>query len=81
MAGTGLAEIDQRNHVRHLHDAVDQAGSHRGGSAKRLVDAAEVVEHKVERQRVAMVVKLLAERIGEAGKRRIDMRMVGSGDE
>lgn len=70
----GVLNIQRPNDIFQLHDTVYQASGHCRGSAKRLVDAAEVIEHEVERQRVAVVLKLFRKRIGK--NRRIDIRMV-----
>jgi len=43
---------------------------------QRLVNAREVGEGEIERQCVHVVVELLREGVGEAHKRRIDMRTV-----
>jgi hypothetical protein len=40
---------DQSDHVFHVHNSVNDARSHCRGSAKRLEDAAEVIEHERER--------------------------------
>ena len=49
-------------------------------AAKRPVNAAEVVEHERERQRVAMVLEFLLNAWVRQVKRRIDMRMEYFGD-
>lgn len=71
-----IGHVDQRNDIRHFHNAVDQARRHRRRSAKRLVNAAEVIEHEVERQRVAVVLKLLEKAFVNRVNLRIDIRMV-----
>jgi hypothetical protein len=47
---------------------VGQPRRHGRGDAERLVDAAEVLVGEVDRNRVLVVLNLLRERIGEAGK-------------
>ena len=64
----GFPRVDHVNNVRHLQNLVHQTRSHCRGSAKRLVDAAEIVEHEIERQGVAVVLEFLGERIGQPGK-------------
>lgn len=39
-----------------------------GEHFERRMDAGQIVEHEIERQRVDVIFQLLAERIGQAGK-------------
>ena len=55
--------VDHANHVRHFQNFIHKSRSHRWRSAKRLMDAAEVIKHEVECERVTMVLELLAEGI------------------
>src|SRR4051812_28715718 len=63
-----LQVIDQPDDIFHRPQPIRHASGHRGSDAKRLMDADEVVEHEVERQRVVVVFELLRERVGEPGE-------------
>jgi hypothetical protein len=72
----GRVGVDPRDDILHRPQTIRNPCGHRRGQAQRLRDAAEGVEGEVERQRVNGVVQLLAERIGEAGEGRMDIRIV-----
>jgi hypothetical protein len=59
------AGVDERHNVFHVPQAIRDTDGHRRGHAERLVHAAEIVKHEVERQGVNVVVDLAAERIRE----------------
>src|ERR1700682_3784624 len=54
-----IPRVDQRHDIFHAPKFVSHASSHRGRHFQRLMDAAEIVKHEVERQRVAVVFQLL----------------------
>ena len=54
-----IPRVDQRDDIFHAPKFVSRASGHRGSNFQRLMDAAEIVEHEIERQRVAVVLKLL----------------------
>lgn len=56
---TLIPGIDQRYDIFHVPKLVRNACCHCGANFQRLMDASEVVEHEVERQRVAVVFQLL----------------------
>ena len=49
----------------HRPQPIGDASRHSGRHAQGLMPTNEVVEYKIERQRMAVVVDLLAERIGQ----------------
>jgi hypothetical protein len=54
----GFPRVDQGT-TSVIFNLVSQARSNCRGCAERLVDAAEIVEHEIQRQRVAMVSNFL----------------------
>src|SRR4029079_17376329 len=69
------ARSRNRGHFVHLRHYVLQrpqgfayASGHCRGHFQRFVDAAEIVEHEIERNRVNVVVELLAESVREPGE-------------
>jgi hypothetical protein len=54
-----LPGVDNGKAIFHLQDAINNTGGHCRGSAKRLLNAAEVVEKQIQRKSMAMVLKLL----------------------
>src|SRR5260370_33551729 len=53
-----LLHVKRGKDVIHLHNATNQARSHSRGNAKRLMHAHPIVPIEVDRQRVAVVLKL-----------------------
>jgi hypothetical protein len=47
--------IPRVNDIFHAPKLVSNASSHRGRNFERLMDAAKIVKHEVERQRVAVI--------------------------
>ena len=60
--------FDQRGDIPDLPKAISNASGHRRSDAQRLMDADEVVIHHVQRNRVGVVLDLLREGVGKAGK-------------
>ena len=54
-----LPDVDNGNAIFHLQDAINNTRGHCRGGAKRLLNAAEVVEKQIQRKSLAMVLKLL----------------------
>jgi hypothetical protein len=54
-----LPGVDNGKAIFHLQDAINNTGGHCRGSAKRLLNAPEVVEKQIQRKSMAMVLKLL----------------------
>jgi hypothetical protein len=54
-----LPDVDNGNAIFHLQDAINNTSGHCRGGAKRLLNAAEVVEKQIQRKSLAMVLKLL----------------------
>lgn len=64
----GFGFLDQGHDVLHLPQPRRQARRHRRGAAKRFVHPHEVVERAVQRDRVAVVLDLLAECVCQTGE-------------
>ena len=52
--------------ILHAPQAIGNPRCHGWAHAKRLVDADEIVEGEIQRQRVDVVLKLLAEGVGQS---------------
>ena len=64
----GLARVDKRHDILHRPKPIRDARRHSRRHAQGLMPTNEIVEHEIERQRVAVVLDLFRERIGESGK-------------
>jgi hypothetical protein len=53
------SRVDHRNDLFHIPKCICDACCHGEGDFERLMDAAEVVKHEVERERVAVIFQLL----------------------
>ena len=76
MAGRRIAGVQQRHHVLHAPQFVRDAGRHGGRDAQALVDADKVVEQKVERLGVVVVLQLFVNPFANRVKCRMHIRMV-----
>lgn len=55
---------------------IGHSGLHRWGNPQRLVNAAEIVAHEVQRNRVRVVINFLEKALVSRAKRRIFIRIV-----
>jgi hypothetical protein len=62
-----LLNVEYSNDIFHLVNAISDASANGRRDASRLMNAAEIVKVEVKRQRVAMVLEFLGERICEPG--------------
>jgi hypothetical protein len=51
-----IARIDKSDDILHAPEFIGNGRCHRGRNFQRLMDAAEIVEHEIERQRVATIM-------------------------
>lgn len=71
-SGAKFQRFEKSNQFGQRPNVVGQAGVHRGRDAERLMDAAEIVVHEMQRDRRLVRLKLFR----EAFVRRVNRRML-----